>query len=72
MHPMISFILVLALAVTAWGAPNNCSIQYQAALQQVLDLKDTCSEAVYKDCAVKLSIRTAVRWANSNHMHNLS
>ena len=32
------------------AAPNNCSTQYQAALQQVLDLKETCREAVFKDC----------------------
>ena len=47
---MFTLILVLALVVTAWTAPNNCSTQYQAALQQVLDIKETCSEAVYKDC----------------------
>ena len=41
----------LALVVTvAWTAPDNCTTQYQAALQQVLELKETCSEAVYKDC----------------------
>ena len=47
---MLTLYLVLALAVIARAAPNNCSTQYQAALQQVLDLKETCSEAVYKDC----------------------
>ena len=46
---MFTLILVLALVVTAWTAPNNCSTQYQAALQQVLDIKETCSEAVYKE-----------------------
>ena len=44
------FLLPLALVATVQAAPNNCSTKYQAALQQVLDLKETCSEAVYKDC----------------------
>ena len=43
-------ITLLVLAVTVQAAPNNCSTEYQAALQQVLDLKESCSEAVYKDC----------------------
>jgi hypothetical protein len=29
---------------------EDCATEYQAALQQMLDLKETCSEAVYKDC----------------------
>ena len=44
------FVLVLTLAGIVNAAPNNCSTQYQAALQQVLDLKESCCEAVYKDC----------------------
>ena len=43
-------IVLLTLVVTVCTAPNNCSTQYQAALQQVLNLKESCSEAVYKDC----------------------
>jgi hypothetical protein len=29
---------------------EDCATEYQAALQQVLDLKETCNGAVYKDC----------------------
>ena len=47
---LITVILALVVASRAWAAPNNCTTQYQAALQQVLELKETCSEAVYKDC----------------------
>ena len=50
-------LLVFGLMATANTAhnlapnnANNCLTQYQAALQQALDLKETCSEAVYKDC----------------------
>ena len=43
-------ITLLALVATVQAASNNCSIKYQAALQQVLDLRKSCSEAVYKDC----------------------
>ena len=48
-----AILIFLALTVVpskAWAAPNNCTTQYQAAIQQVLELKETCSEAVYKDC----------------------
>ena len=31
---------------------EDCATEYQAALQQVLDLKETCNEAVYKDCCM--------------------
>ena len=41
-------LLLFGLIVTVNS--EDCSTQYQAALQQVLDLKETCSEAVYKDC----------------------
>ena len=44
------FLLVLVLTVVKQAAPNNCSTQYQAALQQVLDLREKCDEAAYKDC----------------------
>ena len=50
MFSMKTFIVAMALATTVQAAPNNCITQYQAALQQVLDLKETCSEAVYMDC----------------------
>ena len=50
-------VLVFGLMVTVNSAPNKgCSIQYQAALQQVLDLKETYSE--------RSSSRTAVRCAS--------
>ena len=45
-------LLVFGLMAKANTAPNNadnCLTQYQAALQQTLDLKETCIEAVYKD-----------------------
>ena len=47
---LITVFLALLVASRAWAAPNNCTTQYQAALQQVLELKETCIEAVYKDC----------------------
>ena len=37
---------LLALVATVQAAPNNCSAQYLAALKQVVNLKETCSEAV--------------------------
>ena len=43
-------IIILIIAITAQAAPNNCSAQYQDALQKVMGLKETCREAVYKDC----------------------
>ena len=46
-------LLMIGLMVTVNSAPNkDCTTQYQAALQQVLDLKETCSEAVYKDYCI--------------------
>ena len=39
-----TFILALALTVVVQGISNNCSTQYQAAVQRVLDLKEACSE----------------------------
>ena len=51
--PTILIFLALTVVTSkAWAAPiaNNCTTQYQAAIQQVLELKETCSEAVYKDC----------------------
>ena len=47
-----SFLLVtiLVVACTVQAAPNNCSAQYQIALQHVVNLKKICKEAVYKDC----------------------
>ena len=51
---VITSFLVLVITCTAQAAPNNCTVYpvpgNQAVLQQVLDLKETCSEAVYKDC----------------------
>ena len=44
---LLAFISVVAIVL---AAPNNCSIQYQAALQEVLDLKKSCHDAVIKDC----------------------
>lgn len=44
-----SFCLTVLVA-TVQAVPNNCSTQYQAALQQVMDLKETCSEAVFSGC----------------------
>ena len=49
-HTILITFVVLVMICAAQTAPNNCSTQYQAALQQVLDLEETCSEAVYKDC----------------------
>ena len=49
--PTILIFLALTVVTSkAWAAPSNCTTQYQAAIQQVLELKETCSEAVYKDC----------------------
>ena len=47
-----SFLLatVLVAASTVQAVPNNCSAQYQTALQEVVKLKKICKEAVYKDC----------------------
>ena len=51
MSKMSIGLLVFGLVAIVSAAPNNeCSTKYQAALQQVLDLKESCSEAVYKDC----------------------
>ena len=47
---LITSFLVVLVTCTAQAASNNCTTQYQAALRQVLDLKETCSEAVYEDC----------------------
>ena len=41
---------VLFLVASVQAAPKNCSAQYQAALQQVLNIKERCSEVAYKDC----------------------
>ena len=41
---------VLVAARTVQAASNNCSAQYQTALQEVVKLKKICKEAVYKDC----------------------
>ena len=46
----ITITLLPALVVTTQAAPNNCSTQCQAALEQVLDLKESCGEAAYNDC----------------------
>ena len=47
----MKFILsVLFLVASVQAAPKNCSAQYQAALQQVLNIKERCSEVAYKDC----------------------
>ena len=43
-------LLIFGIVAIVNAVPNNCSSQYQAALQQVLDLKETCREAVFKDC----------------------
>ena len=46
-------LLLFGLVAIANATPNNvnnCLTQYQAAFQQALDLKESCSEAVYKDC----------------------
>ena len=51
----LAFVSVLAVVL---AAPDNCSIQYQAALQQVVDLKKSCSDAVIKDCCEVNSPRT--------------
>ena len=50
MLALMFVIIILIIAVTAQAAPNNCSAQYQDALQKVMGLKETCREAVYKDC----------------------
>ena len=43
-------VLVLALVTVAQAIPMNCSAQFQAALHQVVELRKTCGEAVYRDC----------------------
>ena len=51
MSVVSAFFLVMALAAAVQAAAsNNCSTQYQAAVQRVLDLKEACGEVVYKDC----------------------
>ena len=47
---IIFLVTVLVAASTVQAAPNNCTAQYQTALQQMLNLKKNCGEAVYKDC----------------------
>ena len=42
-------LLVFGLMVIV-NSHQHCATEYQAALQKVLDLKETCNEAVYKDC----------------------
>ena len=49
MNSLVIF-LVLVAASTAQVAPNNCSTQYQDALKLILNLKETCRDAIYKDC----------------------
>ena len=46
----IFLVIVLVTAGTVQAIPNNCSAQYQTALQQVLNIKKNCEEVVYKDC----------------------
>ena len=49
--PVISaIILVLSLVMVAQAIPLNCSTQFHAALHQVMELRKTCDEAVYRDC----------------------
>ena len=43
-------LALIATVATVLAAPDNCSSQYQTALQQVVDLKKGCPEAVIKDC----------------------
>ena len=43
-------ILVLPLVMVAQAMPLNCSTQFRAALHQVIELRKTCGEAVYRDC----------------------
>ena len=49
MNTKILLLLLLA-AHSVHATPNNCTRQYQAALEKVFDIKESCSEAVYKDC----------------------
>ena len=49
-YNIIIILSVLFLVARVQVAPNNCSDQYQAALQQVLDVKEKCGEVAYKDC----------------------
>ena len=41
-------LLVFGLMVIVKS--EDCATEYQAALQQMLDLKETCNEAIYQDC----------------------
>ena len=47
---IIFLVTVLVAACTVQAAPDNCSAQYQTALQEVINLKKICSDAVNKDC----------------------
>ena len=47
---LISALVLLASSVQA-APSSNCSTQYQHSLQQTLDLRESCSDAVYKDCS---------------------
>lgn len=45
-------VTLLTLVATVQAAPHNCSVRHQAALQQVIYLRERYNEAsnVYEDC----------------------
>ena len=46
----VTTVWLLTLVASTQAVPYNCSTQYQAAMQLVLDLREMCSEAIYEDC----------------------
>ena len=59
-------ILVLPLVMVAQGIPLNCSTQFRAALHQVIELRKTCGEAVYRDCC---EVSTHNMYACTSHIY---
>ena len=56
LREMSGFVVLLVAvgfivhSVSAHAVPQNCSAQYQAALQDVIDIKKECDDAVFYDC----------------------
>ena len=47
----LTVLLVAALVSDVSALPlNNCTAQYQAALEEVLTLKEQCERAAFYDC----------------------
>ena len=46
----LALTAIVAIVATVLATPDSCSTQYQEALRQVMDLRNSCPHAVMKDC----------------------